>query len=110
MIKTFEEFLQESVKDFVVGKIDEYYEDSWTKETGTIRSTIKGVKASNAYGFKVGKQYFMINTRDKSVIEKVTVYKATHEDDKHLIVYVDDNGVIYSDATSSVPYLKKKLK
>lgn len=110
MLKTFDEWLHEAVKDFVIGKIDGYYEDSWTKETGTVRSIVKGIKASNAYGFKIGKQYFMINSRDKSTINNITVYKATHEDDNHLIVYVDDNGVIYSDTASSVPYLKKKLK
>lgn len=111
MLQTLEEKLNEAVnKDYIVGKVDSYYEDKWTKETGTVRNVVKGIKASKAYGFKVGKHYFMINVNDKSTIKNTTVYKATCEDNDHLIVYVDDNGVIYSDDASAVPQLKKTLK
>ena len=111
--KTFAQALSESKlshEDHLIGQVKDYFEDVWTKENGTKRQIVKGIKARDSYGFIVGKRAFFVNATQHSKIGNVIVYRSTDENNDHLVIYVDDQGNLYADSKQDVKSLKALIK
>lgn len=85
-----------------IGKAQSYFDKEYKEN--------KKGNVSNSDIFLAGENNFIIDKSNKLKIDDKEVYVCTDDYDKDFIIYIDDNGIIYTDQTEKSGLFKKILQ
>lgn len=112
-MKSFNQFITESdeeieVKLYRIGKTQSYFNLNDQKDNDGYYTIRKG-NPKDSDGFVAGEDQFIINKNEVEIANQ-KVYKATNDELDDFIIYIDGDGVLYTDDNEKKVLYKRILQ